>query len=162
MNRQCAAFGHDVNEEACSLCPLRVYKVTRKCKQPAQVARETAVAATEISDEEFVTLVKELPSGESDLAEMQAPDGKQVPDYPALPLQIWLYKEALMRWNSAGRPVRTDDEVKEILEKHCIKCDWYDPDKKRCRGCGCKVSSSSFAVINKIKMATEHCPKEKW
>jgi len=70
--------------------------------------------------------------------------------------------EAVMRWNSAGRPTRTDEEVGRILETICKPCSWYDPEKKRCRGCGCTVSTSSIAVANKLKMATEKCPRGLW
>ena len=31
-----------------------------------------------------------------------------------------------------------------------------------CRGCGCRVAAYGMAVFNKIKMATQHCPREKW
>jgi hypothetical protein len=55
----------------------------------------------------------------------------------------------------------------------CVKCKDFVPDNPlctanackmklggRCRRCGCRVSKSSFAVANKIRMATEEC--EKW
>lgn len=69
------------------------------------------------------------------------------------------YSTALKKWVAAGRPTR---EKKEVTRIHsiCTKCDWYD--KGNCKGCGCKVSQSNVAVMNKIKMATEHCPKELW
>ena len=72
------------------------------------------------------------------------------------------YKEAVKRWIKKGRPVRTKEEVDHILEEHCKKCDWYDPEKKTCGDCGCKVTNSGVAVLNKIKMATESCPRDKW
>jgi hypothetical protein len=100
-----------------------------------------------------------------DIEEFDRPlkvEGDSPPKYPPLSMQAWLYKEALIRWNKAGRPKRTQEEVAGILETHCKKCDWYDPEQLRCRGCGCKVTDSAFAILNKIKMATEHCPKEKW
>lgn len=84
------------------------------------------------------------------------------PEYPAVSAQAWLYKEALSRWVKAGRPTRTQAEVDSIIENHCTQCDWYDKEKKRCRGCGCKVTNSSIAIVNKVKMGTESCPKGLW
>jgi hypothetical protein len=83
--------------------------------------------------------------------------------YPAISSQLWSFKEALIKWNKAGRPTRTQEEVKHIHREFCaMPCEWYDEGAGRCRGCGCKVTTGSIAVFNKIKMATEHCPKDKW
>lgn len=86
--------------------------------------------------------------------------GSKVPDFPKLSTQLANYGHAIKQWIGAGRPERTDEEVKQIHEDFCIKCDWYD--NQRCRGCGCKVSTSSMAIFNKIKMTTEHCPRQLW
>jgi hypothetical protein len=83
--------------------------------------------------------------------------------YPAVSLQLWSFKEALIKWNKAGRPTRTQEEVEHIHREFCaVPCEWYDEEAKRCRGCGCKVTTGSIAIFNKVKMATEHCPKDKW
>jgi hypothetical protein len=86
--------------------------------------------------------------------------GLKIPDFPKLSTQLANYGHAVKQWMTAGRPERTDEEVKRIHEEFCIKCDWYD--NQRCRGCGCKVTTSSMAIFNKIKMLTEHCPKQLW
>lgn len=159
FNRDCIAFGNNVNEEACKLCDRRVVTTTPPCK-------EKRVPCDDCQPIEDDVLAKALfqKSPIVDINEEDTPDGKGVKDYPPMSLQLWMYKEALLRWQKAGRPTRTDEEVDKILEDHCNekKCDWYDPEKKRCRGCGCKVTDSGFAVVNKIRMATEHCPKERW
>jgi hypothetical protein len=83
--------------------------------------------------------------------------------YPAISSQLWSFKEALIKWNKAGRPTRTQEEVEHIHREFCsVPCEWYDEGARRCRGCGCAVTTGSIAVFNKIKMATEHCPKDKW
>ena len=82
--------------------------------------------------------------------------------FPKATIQLWEYKEALMRWQKAGRPTRSKEEVDRIHIEHCSKCDWYDKEVKRCRGCGCRVTTGALAIFNKIKMATEHCPKDLW
>lgn len=92
---------------------------------------------------------------------VKAENKEEVKDYPPVSIQMINYKDALIRWQKAGKPTRSEEEVNKILET-CKTCDWYDEDKKRCRGCGCKVTTSSFAILNKAKMATEHCPKGEW
>lgn len=69
------------------------------------------------------------------------------------------YARALARWTAAGMPTREQAEV-ERLEAVCRACEHYR--KGRCTKCGCCVSKSRAAWRNKIKMATENCPVEKW
>ena len=71
------------------------------------------------------------------------------------------YAVALTRWIAAGRPIRTDEEVEEIVAI-CEDCDKYKTDEKRCRVCGCGVSTGGLAIFNKARLATERCPKDKW
>lgn len=138
INRLCEAAGHAVNEEACGLCKFAVNPTKPNCGKPV----------------EPVKLVEEPP--------VESIPEKEVPNYPTMSMQMWLYKEALVRWNKAGRPTRSAEEVDKLLTTHCQPCDWYDTDAKRCKGCGCKISSSSVAIFNKLKMATEKCPKGLW
>lgn len=80
------------------------------------------------------------------------------------------YEQALQRWVLAGRPVRTSDEVQAIFAEHCsppgVPCPYYRPGTTPqagwCQRCGCNVRSAGGAIVNKIKMATEHCPINKW
>jgi hypothetical protein len=69
---------------------------------------------------------------------------------------------AFAQWTAAGRPSRPDTEVERIFHQFCKTCDWFDPDKQICRGCGCRVAEGGYAVQNKIKMATENCPRDLW
>jgi len=71
------------------------------------------------------------------------------------------YAGALSRWIAAGRPTRSDEEVEEIVAR-CEDCDKYKADEKRCRVCGCAVSTGGLAIFNKARLATERCPKDKW
>jgi hypothetical protein len=112
-----------------------------------------------ISDDEVRGLLVEAGMDVADLDKVQS--GEAI-HYPAMPMQLWTYKEALIRWYKAGRPKRTQEEVEQIHSEHCKPCEWYDKDSSRCKGCGCAVTTGSIAVFNKIKMGTEHCPKEKW
>ncbi len=70
------------------------------------------------------------------------------------------YLEAVAEWIAAGRPVRSDEEVAAIHRVLCKPC--YLCYRNTCRECGCKVRPEGLAVFNKIKMATQHCPRGKW
>jgi hypothetical protein len=67
--------------------------------------------------------------------------------------------QAIFRWNKAGRPVRTQEEVDAIVaicqSNECGKylAEWGG----RCKLCGCRVNSGTIPLTNKAKMATEHC-----
>lgn len=179
LNKQCEAWGQEVDEEACALCTKRVTKHVKPCAKPVPIQApaqppqpETPPADIVMTDLDIQELLKD--SGfESEGLDTEVPfeflgddeptpTSGEAPQYPNLGLQLWMYKAALSRWNKAGRPTRSPERVEEILETHCKRCDWYDPTKKRCKGCGCKVTNGAVAVINKIKMATETCPKNIW
>ena len=84
------------------------------------------------------------------------------PEPPGLVRRAASYAGAVARWTAAGRPERSDKEVERIFHQFCKTCDWFDPDKQICRGCGCRVAEGGYAVQNKIKMATENCPRDLW
>jgi hypothetical protein len=133
------------------MCEFREFK-KGTCKEAKAKAMLTP------DEKEFMKKTME----EEDKVVERTPDGAPPPEYPNWSIQAWMYTQALLKWKKAGYPERTDEEVKEIHEKHCTKCEWYDPEKKRCKGCGCRVTDGAVAVVNKIKMATEHCPREIW
>lgn len=62
------------------------------------------------------------------------------------------YSVAYLRWTAAGRPHRTTEEQASTLAI-CQSCEHFDADK--CGLCGCWLRQ-------KIKMATENCPIQKW
>jgi len=92
----------------------------------------------------------------------EAPEPSEPPEPPGLVRRAISYTEALARWAAAGRPERPAKEVERIFHQHCKTCKWYDPQKQICRGCGCRVADNGYAVLNKIKMATENCPRDVW
>lgn len=165
ISKESVVNGQEVTENLCAQCPVRKFQREKApCEQP-NPEHQQVLPPTPIQDKKASEEVKEIVAG-TVLEDMEGFDLSEAdemsPDYPALSMQLWSYKEALVRWKKAGYPVRTDEEVKEIHEKKCVPCSWYDKDKKRCKGCGCRVSAGSVAVLNKIKMATEHCPREEW
>jgi hypothetical protein len=70
------------------------------------------------------------------------------------------YTKAVVEWVAKGLPERTQEEVESILSTYCKPCDWHDNGV--CKGCGCNVNELRFAILNKIKMKTQHCPKGLW
>ena len=72
------------------------------------------------------------------------------------------YTRALSRWIKAGRPVRDEEEIERIFETFCKPCDGYDESSSSCLHCGCRVNFMTAAMLNKIAMATEECPLDKW
>lgn len=83
------------------------------------------------------------------------------PKTPPLTKRIATWADAVAEWDQQGRPVREQAEVDRIL-KICQKCSWYNRNRQICKGCGCYVTESEWAIFNKIKMATQNCPRRKW
>jgi hypothetical protein len=81
---------------------------------------------------------------------------------PTLKRRIVSYAKAVGRWAGAGRPVRDEGEVRRIFERLCRPRERFDGRRGTCKVCGCRVRKSGSALVNKIKMATEHCPEGKW
>ena len=96
------------------------------------------------------------------LAKMGISLNLETPTVPGLTHQLQTYWAAVQTWIASGRPTRTDAEVKDLHHRYCSRCDWYDQGSKRCKGCGCKVRSEGTALLNKIKMKTENCPRDFW
>ena len=76
--------------------------------------------------------------------------------------RAYRYTRALSRWIKAGRPIRNEAEIERIFETCCKPCEAYDAKSTTCSHCGCRVNLAKAAPLNKIAMATEECPLEKW
>lgn len=101
---------------------------------------------------------------------------------PTLHGKIVRYSRSLRRWNDAGRPVRGDGEVESLFYSCCVPCEKFDAAKRACGVCGCSVlppegeaatvvsrlasviglDRVSRGMVNKLRMATEHCPIHRW
>lgn len=68
------------------------------------------------------------------------------------------YAEATMKWMLLGRPVRTDEQVLEVL-KICQGCDKYKDGK--CSICGCLINAGG-GWTSKARRLNEHCPLGNW
>lgn len=84
------------------------------------------------------------------------------PQPPGLAFRVLTYTQAVAEWLAAGRPERSDEEIQRIYKEHCEPCSWRKRHGDICRGCGCRGAAYGMAVFNKIKMATQHCPRDKW
>jgi hypothetical protein len=143
LNVKCDMNGQQVTDEQCARCPLAVVFKPRPCNKGPEPCDECREKERELSK--------------------KYKDSIKVPEFPALHLQLISWKEAVKKWRAAGKPKRTDKEVANIKENFCNEtCSWFDPAKSRCKGCGCKVTEGGVAVFNKIRMATEHCPRDLW
>jgi hypothetical protein len=139
-DQSCIHFTNIVTLEQCALCPRH--------------------------QERLVATPPPLPPELEAMVISSGPVNLEVPKTPGMIRRIMTWTEAIAGWIAAGRPERSDAEVKEIFNKFCNKpskpCSWYDPDRKLCKGCGCNVSENGQPALNKIKMATQHCPQNLW
>jgi hypothetical protein len=95
-------------------------------------------------------------------AQLAATATSQSPQMPSLAKRTKTWAMAVTDWKLQGSPERSDAEVARIHEAYCVPCSWYDPAKQVCKGCGCRVTRNNVAIFNKIKMATQHCPRRLW
>lgn len=166
LNKKCGFHGQEVCGDICSRCPVRSVKHQRPCRNISR--NSPPVMSQPVTTQEMIDVTDDQVRGMIEEAGLDIDDinKSQGAGYPPISMQLWMYKEALIRWNKAGRPTRTKEEVVHIEGTFCNPpgkaCEWYDSKQKRCLGCGCKVTVGSIAVLNKIRMGTEHCPKELW
>jgi len=134
-------FQRPIRAEDCQRCPGSTIKL-----------------ADPVSPEPFLP----PPAGPAQATTPAGPTEPEAPATPGLLHRAYSYAEAVARWTAAGQPVRPDKEVERIFNSQCKTCKWFDPERQICRGCGCRVAETGMAVVNKIKMATENCPRELW
>jgi|GEM_PF-994900 len=74
------------------------------------------------------------------------------------------WRLAIKRWQAAGKPDRSPEEVERIIRECCEPCEHYDHKWRQCKLCGCFSRKRGRAEFNKPKMLTERCPLEppKW
>lgn len=79
--------------------------------------------------------------------------------------QVASYGKSVAKWELAGRPTRSQEEIERALAI-CKSCPLYrgNDGRPRCGLCGCSINSLRNGLKNKIAMATEHCPLDppKW
>lgn len=87
---------------------------------------------------------------------------REVPELDKNMIALWKrYKESTKIWESAGKPLRSDEDIARIYDEHCQPCEHRQ--KSRCGICGCFLKRVG-TKLNKIARATDRCPLEppKW
>jgi len=80
------------------------------------------------------------------------------PEYPSKTKMAINAAKAVSRMAQAklkNEVVTVSKEEQNIRLTICLQCDKYDTKNDRCKQCGCRGTW-------KIKLATEHCPINKW
>lgn len=151
LSQKATTKGQHVNDDICAACPVR--EAISRSQTPSLpilnvapceyriMGNKCVVTGLEIDEQKCNRCVAETKEAEAGIVD-----------------KIGNFTSAVKHWVAAGRPVRSDERVQEIYEKHCSKCSMYDTEKKACKSCGCAVNTSSFPLGNKLKMATQSCP----
>lgn len=90
------------------------------------------------------------------------------------------YFDAVKNWRAKGSPTRTEAEIATILQI-CDSCEFFKNGICRHKKCGCTLTTNlggrlisriavatakmfgiKPAMFEKVRMATEHCPKSLW
>lgn len=168
INREAETFRELVVIEQCDVCPVKKLLPQKKpCNvQPCKSCGQSATldlyregwppcVYRQFQGEQAVCQVTGLPVDhdicnrcDETAREKTAGWGDKFVTYPA----------AIRKWVASGCPVRTEEEVQEIFETHCSKCDRFDKGNQACLACGCSISLGGNPLTNKLKMATEECP----
>lgn len=69
------------------------------------------------------------------------------------------YAKAVTRHVASGMERRTDQEVDSVFSI-CKSCESYRGGV--CKRCGCRCNTGKIALLNKLRMKSEHCPDGKW
>jgi hypothetical protein len=75
-------------------------------------------------------------------------------DYPPVVEQAGNLARSLWRWALTGFKVSDRKETKRRLAI-CLECPEFDPKQGRCKICGCVAKLKS-------RLASDHCPINKW
>lgn len=156
LNQQSSYPLQVVDDQQCAACPVRIGPpaprptpeliVLRPDGYPPCAYRSgsgCSVTGLPVTQEICGGCVKEAVTEEAGLGEKMAN-----------------YFNAIRKWVAAGRPTRTDAEVKNLYENHCKSCRLNSGTG--CKKCGCAVKEDGFPFDNKLKMATERCPLGRW
>ena len=81
-------------------------------------------------------------------------DDKSKKKMPPLITQAKNFTTATKKHVAAGRPKRSELETAKCMAT-CEKCEWFNPDSRRCSKCGCRMTIKS-------RWATANCPIGKW
>ncbi len=181
IERKAEPYLQIVDEPTCQACPILALKNKKGCGGVAQPAwTNELLSVSTVKTEELTVTPHEKEQGyekpcpyrmngkcqvtghQINPEICKACDQETAEHMATLPEMAVGFANEVKRWIRHGRPVRTDEEVKYILETYCKKCDMYDPEKEACKKCGCAMNDSSWPLLNGIKMKTKICPMKIW
>ena len=162
IHKQADTYRQPVDNDVCSACPLRVYALNAKPRQPMTNALPVVDTSNYPTCEFRVGTRPNKTCGVTGLPVSEEICNRCVKETkdatPNLMDKVVNYAAAVRKWVAAGRPERTDEECEQIYNDHCSKCSMYDKVKKICNSCGCPANTDQPALRNKLKMGTEECP----
>lgn len=159
VHRDAETYREVVEPAVCDACPLKVLLGATKGRKTAEALSLPIVDPSQYPSCELranghcmVTKIAVTP-------ETCQQCSKESAEHEAtLVEKFHNYKTAIRKWIAAGRPTRSDERVAEIHDTFCVNCDKYDPVKRACKHCGCRVNKGAMPLTNKLKMGTEVCP----
>lgn len=163
VNKKADAYKNTVDASICDVCPVRRAMREAAEKPKPKPGQLPIVDTNSWASCEFRFKKGEQPTcGVTGLGVDKEICGRCAKDSynetPNMLKKIMNYSAAVRRWFAAGRPERTEAEIKEIFETHCSKCSMFDKQRQVCNSCGCPASKEQPAIRNKLRMATEECP----
>lgn len=152
-----------VNDSFCSMCPVRAACSTPKKAMdhhPMPIAPNYPFCDHRIwKDNTPICSVTNLPVNPEICGRCDEETREKM---ATLPDMLIGYTSAIRRWIAAGRPTRSEEDQKAILEDHCLKCEMYDKQKNSCKNCGCSLAQTGNPLTSKLAMGTEKCPLGRW
>lgn len=169
INSQAEQYREVVSVSACSACPVR--KLLKHPKESCvKVHKESALIPLTVlnhqegfpdcpfryqGDKSFVCQITSLPVDRETCGRCERETVENIATFGD---KVANYFGAVRFWVANGRPTRTKEEIEALFADHCSQCDRYDKQKHACKNCGCKVSTESTPLTNKLAMGTERCP----
>ena len=162
VNKQADAYRTIVDSSVCDACPVRVF-IEKKQQRGKKLGDLPIVEVGDYPSCEFrhgrggakkcgVTGLSVTPDQCGRCAKESKMETARLMD------KVMNYAAAVRKWVAAGRPVRTEEEIAEIYEKHCSGCTMFDKERQVCNSCGCPANKNQPPLKNKLAMATEECP----
>jgi len=131
----------------------------RSCAEPKRTADEKRLKNMEIK--EGGVWIPDRTSPAAAIADHTSPEPKTPREKTPVEKAV-KYAVAVTRWVAAGMPNRSDAEVERIYGICNAPCKFFRQGSQVCRLCGCRLAGGGSAWKNKIRMATETCPKKYW
>ena len=77
------------------------------------------------------------------------------------------FARAYWKWAAAGKPLRSEEYIYELFDKHCAPCPFFKKETEtqgECKSCGCAIKRvpPDEDQVNKLAWPTERCPEGFW